>query len=215
MKNGKILLERFIRKIVEDRNKKIPEGESWFYENPCILRQFPSIKVDGFVASHEASNRIWNIERNGLLTITIRPEGADENRYGDAYLYGKWWCNPTTKKFEFKMNSDGKPTIPNKTTLSLSQSSPIPQAKTMDDVKNKTGFVIKGMRGPVVKELQQMLLNLGYDLGPSKDDSIFGDKTLEAITDFQKKSSIRPKNNKFGIFGSLTLEKMNQAIAQK
>jgi peptidoglycan hydrolase-like protein with peptidoglycan-binding domain len=85
----------------------------------------------------------------------------------------------------------------------------------MDDVKNKTGYVIKGMRGPVVKELQQMLINLGYDLGPSKDDSIFGDKTLEAITNFQKKSSIRPKNNKFGIFGSLTLEKMNQAIAQK
>ena len=59
---------------------------------------------------------------------------------------------------------------------------------------------------------QQMLLKLGYDLGPQKDDSNFGGKTFDAIVDFQKNNGITPKNNVFGIFGKVTYNKMNEKL---
>jgi N-acetylmuramoyl-L-alanine amidase len=78
----------------------------------------------------------------------------------------------------------------------------------MDDVKNNTGYIIKGMRGPIVKELQKMLINLGYDLGSQKDDGIFGDTTKNAVETFQKDSGIKPKNDVYGIFGKITYDKI-------
>ena len=206
------ILERLVKRIVEDRNKKVLPGEDWFYENPCILKQFPKVKLDGAAAQYEASNRLWTMEQNGLLVITVKPENSGDNKDAYKYRYGRWWCDPVTKKFQWETNPDGKPVVPTKNTNTYSS---IPQAKTMDDVKNKKGYIIKGMRGPVVKELQQMLIKLGYDLGPSKDDSIFGDKTFNSIVDFQKKASIKPKNNQFGVFGSITLGEMNKKLTQK
>lgn len=214
MINKEIILERLVKRILEDVDEKRLSGEDWFYENPCIKKQFPNVKLDGAVAQYEASNRLWTMEQNGLLVITIKPENSGQNRDGDVQRYGKWWCDPTTKKFQWEINPDGKPIVPTTKTNTTTQK-PIPQAKTMDDVINKRGYIIKGMRGPVVKELQQMLMNLGYDLGPSKDDSIFGGKTFDAVVDFQKKSLIKPKNNQFGIFGSLTLSEMNKKLTQK
>ena len=89
----------------------------------------------------------------------------------------------------------------------------ITQAKTMEDVKNGVGYIIKGMRGPVVKELQKMLLKWNKDiLGPSKDDSIFGEDTESAVEKFQKDSNIKPKNDIYGIFGKITYEKMMKKL---
>lgn len=38
--------------------------------------------------------------------------------------------------------------------------------------------------------IQRFLISKGYDLGPAKDDGIFGSKTKAAISDFQKSSGI-------------------------
>jgi peptidoglycan hydrolase-like protein with peptidoglycan-binding domain len=41
--------------------------------------------------------------------------------------------------------------------------------------------------GPSVRQLQQLLLANGYDLGPNKDDASWGTKTKDALMDFQKR----------------------------
>jgi peptidoglycan hydrolase-like protein with peptidoglycan-binding domain len=195
------LKDRVLYSLNEGGNSTSKVGEKWFYENPCIVKQFPNITLDGAVAKYESSNRLYQIEHGGLFVVTIKPSNVNR--------FGRWWCNPTTKNFEFKINPDGKPIVPTKNATS---SSPIPQAKTMDDVKNGKGYIIKGMRGPLVKELQKILLTLKYDLGTSKDDSIFGENTKKALEQFQKDNGITPKNNVYGVFGKITYEKMMEKL---
>jgi RHS repeat-associated protein len=48
----------------------------------------------------------------------------------------------------------------------------------------------KGSSGDAVKKLQQILMGLNYDLGPYKDDGIFGSKTEQAVLAFQRNSGI-------------------------
>jgi N-acetylmuramoyl-L-alanine amidase len=189
-----VITESQFNKLIKEIDNK-NSGESWFYQNTCISKQFPNIKLTGSFAKYEMNNQVWVIERNGLLDVTIKMINSGQNRYGDTHKYGKWWCNPNNNKFEFKINSNNT-------------QSKIPQAKTMDDVKNNRGYIIKGMMGPIVKELQKMLINLGYDLGSQKDDGIFGDTTKNAVETFQKDSGIKPKNDVYGIFGKITYDKI-------
>ena len=71
-------------------------------------------------------------------------------------------------------------------------------------------------QGPVVKEIQQMLNELGYDLssGPNDKtkgiDGIFGMKTWKAVLDFQKKNGLEPD----GIVGELTMEALEKATSK-
>lgn len=52
--------------------------------------------------------------------------------------------------------------------------------------------VKQGDRGPIVKEIQNRLLKLGYNIGPTHADGNFGLKTKEAVINFQKKSGLKP-----------------------
>ena len=60
----------------------------------------------------------------------------------------------------------------------------------------------KGMQGEDVKAMQEMLIQLGYDLGPKGADGIFGDKTQGAVKAFQYANGIQFD----GIAGTNTLE---------
>lgn len=62
----------------------------------------------------------------------------------------------------------------------------------------------KGNEGEDVKELQENLIQLGYDLGTSGTDGIFGAKTEKAVKEFQKKYNLEVD----GIFGKASFEKM-------
>lgn len=167
----------------------------------------------------------------------VSPESI---HWGQFTQTGKWWCDKNTGKLTIKMYEDkslpnqhpwsvknlidnpsevvmapnkGFTMIPKTTSYEMTSSKSLPQAKTMEDVKNGIGYIIKGMRGPVVKELQKMLLKLKkYDLGPSKDDSIFGEDTESAVEQFQKDSNIKPKNDIYGIFGKITYDKMMEKL---
>lgn len=148
-------------------------------------------------------------------------------------MYGDWWCEPgryepivdwlpKTKAHRDRIyNKDKSPRLSDEEyqkfiekELGKQTSSNITQAKTMEDVKNGVGYIKKGMTGPVVKLLQKMLLKLDYDLGPQKDDGIFGEKTEDAVEKFQKDFNIKPKNNIYGIFGSITLNKMIEKLKE-
>ena len=60
----------------------------------------------------------------------------------------------------------------------------------------------RGSRGDAVKEMQERLLELGYDLGPCGADGIFGKKTLAAVKAFQKDQGIKTD----GIVGRITYD---------
>ena len=66
----------------------------------------------------------------------------------------------------------------------------------------------KGMEGNDVKELQEALIQLGYDLGSYGADGDFGSSTERAVKKFQQKMSLTSD----GIFGKKSLEAL-QSIA--
>jgi N-acetylmuramoyl-L-alanine amidase len=49
-----------------------------------------------------------------------------------------------------------------------------------------------GDRGPIVKEIQQRLLKLGYNIGPTFADGNYGEKTAAAVRKFQQKCGLQP-----------------------
>ena len=65
-----------------------------------------------------------------------------------------------------------------------------------------------GSEGDDVKELQENLIKLGYDLGKSGADGDFGTKTLIAVKDFQEKHNLTVD----GIVGSATKKAIKEAI---
>ena len=58
----------------------------------------------------------------------------------------------------------------------------------------------KGSRGEAVREMQEKLIALGYDLGKCGADGIFGRKTLAAVKKFQKANGLKAD----GICGRIT-----------
>lgn len=49
----------------------------------------------------------------------------------------------------------------------------------------------KGSKGPLVTEMQNKLLSLGYDIGPDGADGVFGSKTLAGLKAFQKDHNLK------------------------
>lgn len=66
--------------------------------------------------------------------------------------------------------------------------------KWVDPDQEEVSFFVsykRGDKGQRVKEFQQALISLNYDLGSSGADGIFGAKTEAAVKDFQKRNNIK------------------------
>ena len=61
-----------------------------------------------------------------------------------------------------------------------------------------------------VKEIQQLLLDLGYGIGPAGADGVMGKKSKEALVSFQKANGLTPD----GLIGPKTRAKMIEVRAQ-
>jgi peptidoglycan hydrolase-like protein with peptidoglycan-binding domain len=75
----------------------------------------------------------------------------------------------------------------------------------------------QGQKGKVVRQIQTMLVTLGYDLGDSgknKDgvDGDYGDKTVEAIVDFQFDYDLDGLD---GVVGKETMTKLYDLYKEK
>ena len=87
---------------------------------------------------------------------------------------------------------------------------------TTPPINNTATTVSLSDSGPVVKEIQQMLVDLGYVLTDKPNDKtkgidgIFGIKTWRAIVDFQRKNDLEPD----GIVGELTMEALEKATSE-
>ncbi len=64
----------------------------------------------------------------------------------------------------------------------------------------------KGSRGEEVAELQRALIQLGYDVGKTGADGVFGRKTLAAVKMFQQENGLKVD----GIIGPLTYGKLDE-----
>ena len=73
-----------------------------------------------------------------------------------------------------------------------------------DDMATPRPTLRKGSRGEAVREMQERLISLGYDLGKCGADGIFGSKTLKAVKAFQKDCGITAD----GICGPITYSKL-------
>jgi len=62
------------------------------------------------------------------------------------------------------------------------------------------GPIVRGDRGPAVQDIQQRLLALGFDLGPTGVDGVFLGETLAAVRSFQRGRGLEPD----GIVGDET-----------
>lgn len=80
--------------------------------------------------------------------------------------------------------------------------SPTPKPKPR---RNRNKIPLKrGSRGSKVKEVQEYLLALGFDLGPMGADGKFGKRTRAAVRDFQKREEIKVD----GIVGKQTFARL-------
>ena len=79
---------------------------------------------------------------------------------------------------------------------------PTPQPPIKNDVLSI------GDIGEEVKELQEWLVKLGYNVGPKGPDGDFGSKTYAAVVDFQRKHNLTDD----GIVGPLTKKAIKEAV---
>jgi peptidoglycan hydrolase-like protein with peptidoglycan-binding domain len=86
------------------------------------------------------------------------------------------------------------------------------------DVNSRLGAVVApqanvltiGDQGKKVKELQENLIKLGYDLGKWGADGDFGSTTLAQVKKFQKNRGLKQD----GVVGAQTLAELDEAIAE-
>lgn len=87
---------------------------------------------------------------------------------------------------------------------------------TTPPINNTATTISLSDSGPVVKEIQQMLVDLGYVLTDKPNDKtkgvdgIFGIKTQRAIVDFQGKNDLEQD----GIVGELTMDALEKATSK-
>lgn len=87
---------------------------------------------------------------------------------------------------------------------------------TTPPINNTATTVSLSDSGPVVKEIQQMLVDLGYVLTDKPNDKtkgidgIFGIKTWRAIVDFQGKNDLEQD----GVVGELTMDALEKATSK-
>lgn len=113
----------------------------------------------------------------------------------------------STKSFWYGQNEQPR------TTFGGSSSS---TTVTTDTTNNSETTLSLNDRGTAVKEVQEMLIELGYDLssGPNDKtkgaDGIYGMRTWRAVIDFQRKNNLDPD----GVVGEITMAALEKATSK-
>lgn len=106
------------------------------------------------------------------------------------------------KSFWYGQNEAKRTTFGGSTPAPIPAPAPAPQPSINNDVLSI------GDTGEDVRELQEWLVKLGYNVGSKGPDGDFGSKTYAAVIDFQKKHNLKDD----GIVGPLTENAIKEAI---
>ena len=66
------------------------------------------------------------------------------------------------------------------------------------------------MKGNVVRDMQVLINSLNNPEIKIDTNGVFNQQTLDAVIKAQKMLGVKPKNGKFGIFGSITMAAINK-----
>ena len=69
--------------------------------------------------------------------------------------------------------------------------------------------------GITTPQLQRALIALGYDLGPAKDDGVYGKKTTEAVLTLERLSGVVPTEEQNGLVDQYTWLALQKALEAK
>lgn len=185
-----------------------PTGSNWFKKRGLYTKRGKGTPAPGdviyFYSSAKGrighvgivksvtSSKVYTIEGNtsGASTLVTNGGGVREKSYSLKSTYIDGYGRPPYASVNPSGGADTKPVTP--------------------ALKLGDRILENGMTGPDVKQMQDGLIRLGYDLGKWGADGEFGDATELAVRRFQTQEDLAPD----GEFGPLSLAAMNKALEQ-
>ena len=177
-----------------------------------IYRLRPENKV-GSHAKGANSNSIGICFEGAYMTETMPQAQINAGKELVAYLKSKYGISKVQR------HSDVYPTSCPGTNFPFDEIAGASGKVNANVIKNNSGnknnnsnnnssILLKvGSRGAAVQNVQKKLVALGYNVGSTGADGIFGNATKNAVIKFQGSVGI----SKDGIVGSVTLTKLNEA----
>jgi peptidoglycan hydrolase-like protein with peptidoglycan-binding domain len=176
---------------------------------PCAIKKGKVRKTPSGADVIVYKTTVWDKPSVQLYAKTNRFLVLTDSKKGKK---GNYKCTQSGKLF-LELDSEKKPD-PKKDEKKKQSSDLISTNLTLDDILNGKGSVKIGMKGPVVGEIQKLLIAAGYkNISKSgKVDNVFGGRTKSMVIDFQKATE---GLNGDGIVGQNTLPKLKDASTKK
>ena len=169
-----------------------------------IYRLRPENKV-GSHAKGSNSNSLGICFEGSYMTETMPDEQKEAGKELVAHLKEKYGISKVQR------HSDVYPTSCPGTNFPFDEiagASGKNNSGNKNNSNNISSTLLKvGSRGAAVQDVQKKLVALGYNVGSTGADGVFGNATKNAVIKFQKSVGI----SQDGIIGSVTLAKLNEA----
>ena len=143
-------------------------------------------------ANWEQKGKVSDMPEMVCMVFQQKPGDASKMQHIGLYIGGGWviHCSGTVKKQKLS----AYPWTHYAVLKGLGGDVPVPDP-TLPTLR-------KGSRGEYVTKLQTLLIQQGYDVGPTGADGKYGDKTAQAVTRYQNDHGLKPD----GVCGPLTWE---------
>ena len=164
-----------------------------------IYRLRPENKV-GSHAKGSNSDSIGICFEGSYMTETMPEAQKKSGKELVAYLKSKYGISKVQR------HSDVYPTSCPGTNFPFDEIAGASGNKNNNHNNNSSTLLKVGSRGAAVQDVQKKLVALGYNVGSTGADGIFGNSTKNAVIKFQGSVGI----SKDGIVGSITLAKLNE-----
>ena len=171
-----------------------------------IYRLRPENKV-GSHAKGANSNSISICFEGAYMTETMPDEQKEAGKELVAYLKEKYGISKVQRHSDVYPTSCPGTNFPFDEIAGASGKDKDNSGNKNNSNNNSSTLLKVGSRGASVQDVQKKLVALGYNVGSTGADGIFGNDTKNAVIKFQ--GSVRI--SKDGIVGSQTLAKLNEA----
>ena len=171
-----------------------------------IYRLRPENKV-GSHAKGANSNSIGICFEGAYMTETMPDEQKEAGKELVAYLKEKYGISKVQRHSDVYPTSCPGTNFPFDEIAGASGKDKDNSGNKNNSNNNSSTLLKVGSRGAAVQDVQKKLVALGYNVGSTGADGVFGNATKNAVIKFQ--GSVRI--SKDGIVGSQTLAKLNEA----